>query len=238
MIKALLPMMSLKQKKTVTRNLIILLNQILYKNRNRQVDIMGFRFRKSIKIAPGIKFNINKKSVGMTIGTRGAHYTVNSKGTRTTSVGIPGTGLSYSDIKTTKKRHRTRATSHQNSRGTSRGAAPVYDPPILRNDLTNDELVLLNNEIKRRGKNIAVAYILGIFLGILGGHRFYLGKIGTAIIMLLITAGTMGYGIMVTGIWTIIDLFRMPVMIERKNLILENKIAQEILERRQNHPTT
>lgn len=56
---------------------------------------MGFRFRKSIKIIPGIKLNINKKSTSLTIGTRGAHYTINSTGSETTSVGLPGTGLSY-----------------------------------------------------------------------------------------------------------------------------------------------
>lgn len=57
---------------------------------------MGLRFRKSFKIAPGIKVNFNKKSVGATIGTKGAHYTINSSGRKTSSVGIPGTGLSYS----------------------------------------------------------------------------------------------------------------------------------------------
>lgn len=57
---------------------------------------MGVRFRKSIKIAPGVKLNFNKKSVGATIGGKGAHYTINSKGSKTTSVGIPGTGISYS----------------------------------------------------------------------------------------------------------------------------------------------
>lgn len=57
---------------------------------------MGFRFRKSFKIAPGVKVNFNKKSTGVTFGGKGFHYTVNSKGKRTTSVGIPGTGLSYS----------------------------------------------------------------------------------------------------------------------------------------------
>lgn len=56
---------------------------------------MGLRFRRSIKIAPGVKLNLNKKSVGVTVGTRGAHYTINSKGKKTASVGIPGTGLSY-----------------------------------------------------------------------------------------------------------------------------------------------
>lgn len=62
---------------------------------------MGFRFRKSIKIAPGVKLNLNRKSVGVSIGTRGAHYTVNSKGRKTASVGIPGTGISYT--KTSKQ---------------------------------------------------------------------------------------------------------------------------------------
>lgn len=57
---------------------------------------MGFRFHKSFKILPGIKLNINKKSVGVTLGTKGAHYTINSKGKRTASVSLPGTGLSYS----------------------------------------------------------------------------------------------------------------------------------------------
>jgi hypothetical protein len=68
---------------------------------------MGFRFRKSVKIAPGLKLNFNKKSTGLTIGGKGAHYTFNSKGKRTASVGIPGTGLSYSTSsggKTSKKK--------------------------------------------------------------------------------------------------------------------------------------
>lgn len=56
---------------------------------------MGLRFRKSIKVAPGVKLNLNKKSVGITAGVKGAHYTINSKGKKTASVGIPGTGISY-----------------------------------------------------------------------------------------------------------------------------------------------
>ena len=56
---------------------------------------MGFKFRKSIKIAPGIKLNFNKKSTGVTFGGKGVKYTINSKGKRTKSLGIPGTGLYY-----------------------------------------------------------------------------------------------------------------------------------------------
>lgn len=62
-----------------------------------------FRFRRSVKIAPGLKLNFNKNSTSLTFGGKGAHYTINSKGTKTTSLGIPGTGLSYVDVKTPKK---------------------------------------------------------------------------------------------------------------------------------------
>lgn len=58
---------------------------------------MGFRFRKSIKILPGVKLNLGSKGVSsVTVGKRGASVTVGKKGTRAT-VGIPGTGLSYSE---------------------------------------------------------------------------------------------------------------------------------------------
>jgi hypothetical protein len=55
----------------------------------------SFRFRKSVKIAPGIRLNIGKKSVGVSAGIRGARHSISSTGRRTTSVGIPGSGLSY-----------------------------------------------------------------------------------------------------------------------------------------------
>ena len=56
---------------------------------------MGFRFRKSFKIAPGVRFNLSKKSIGVSFGGKGARVSVNSSGRKTASVGIPGTGISY-----------------------------------------------------------------------------------------------------------------------------------------------
>ena len=32
---------------------------------------MGLRFRKSIKILPGVKLNLGKKSAGVSVGTKG-----------------------------------------------------------------------------------------------------------------------------------------------------------------------
>ncbi|MFR4938243.1 MAG: DUF4236 domain-containing protein, partial [Bacteroides xylanisolvens] len=57
---------------------------------------MGLRFRKSVKIAPGVRLNVGSKSVGISVGTKGCRYSLNSSGRRTTTVGIPGTGAYYS----------------------------------------------------------------------------------------------------------------------------------------------
>lgn len=57
---------------------------------------MGFRFRRTIKVLPGVRLNVGKKGVSMSVGVRGAQMTFGKTGTRTT-VGLPGTGLSYTD---------------------------------------------------------------------------------------------------------------------------------------------
>lgn len=56
---------------------------------------MGFRFKKSKQIAPGMRVNFNKKSTSVTFGSKGVHHTVSSSGKKTTSVGVPGSGLYY-----------------------------------------------------------------------------------------------------------------------------------------------
>lgn len=56
---------------------------------------MGWRFRKSIKILPGVRVNIGKNSTSISLGGRGFHRTYSSTGRVTTSIGIPGTGVYY-----------------------------------------------------------------------------------------------------------------------------------------------
>jgi hypothetical protein len=57
---------------------------------------MGFRFRRSVKVAPGIRLNFSSSGVSTSIGPRGAKVTVGHGRVRQT-VGIPGTGISYTE---------------------------------------------------------------------------------------------------------------------------------------------
>ena len=65
---------------------------------------MGFRFRKSMKILPGVRLTIGKKSVGISAGVPGARVSLNSGGRVTTSAGIPGSGLYWTESKSLKKK--------------------------------------------------------------------------------------------------------------------------------------
>lgn len=58
---------------------------------------MGFRFRQRIKIVPGLHLNIGKKGTSFSIGRPGATVNVGGKRGPRATVGIPGTGLSYTE---------------------------------------------------------------------------------------------------------------------------------------------
>lgn len=55
---------------------------------------MGFRFRGSVRILPGVRINFSGSGASFSVGPRGLHYTIGSRGRRVTA-GIPGTGLSW-----------------------------------------------------------------------------------------------------------------------------------------------
>ncbi|HEX9955388.1 MAG TPA: TM2 domain-containing protein [Allosphingosinicella sp.] len=63
-------------------------------------------------------------------------------------------------------------------------------------------------------RNRIVAALLAFFLGPLGIHRFYLGRTGSAIVMLVLTCTLIG--IIVTGIWAFVDFIRYLLMSDRE----------------------
>ena len=82
---------------------------------------MGLRFRKSISIMPGVKLNFGKNGMSVSTGVPGFRKTFHSSGRVTTSVGIPGTGISYV---TTENKNRTTRNQRQ-----TRNETPAYYEP-------------------------------------------------------------------------------------------------------------
>nr|WP_263314529.1 TM2 domain-containing protein [Mammaliicoccus sp. Marseille-Q6498] len=74
-----------------------------------------------------------------------------------------------------------------------------------------DEKTYVETQVANRSKSLGVSYLLWFFLGAIGAHRFYYGKTGSAIVILLLTLFTSWwtFGIIVL-IWLIIDAFLIP----------------------------
>lgn len=55
---------------------------------------MGWRYRRSVKLFPGVKINLSKTGASLSVGGRGATMNIGKRGVRRT-LSIPGTGISY-----------------------------------------------------------------------------------------------------------------------------------------------
>lgn len=54
---------------------------------------MAMKFRKSIKVAPGVKVTLSRHSASVSVGPKGLKHSVNTKGEIHRTTSIPGTGL-------------------------------------------------------------------------------------------------------------------------------------------------
>lgn len=63
--------------------------------------MMGLRFSRRIGIAPGLRVNLSKSGVGLSVGRKGAWLTFGPRSKRAT-VGLPGTGLSWTEQASSK----------------------------------------------------------------------------------------------------------------------------------------
>ena len=70
---------------------------------------MPFRFRRSIRFAPGVRLSIGKRGISATVGARAAHVTVGHDRTRAT-VSTPVPGVSYTASTATRRRNSTPVT--------------------------------------------------------------------------------------------------------------------------------
>jgi len=65
---------------------------------------MSFRFRRSVGLGGGMRLNFTKRGISTSFGRRGLRYTIGTTGRRTRTVGIPGTGMSWTESKGGRRR--------------------------------------------------------------------------------------------------------------------------------------
>ena len=92
----------------------------------------------------------------------------------------------------------------------------------------------LKNELRYHAskKSVFIAYLLWFFLGTIGAHRFYVGKIPSGIIMLvlcviswvltLVFVGVIGFGILF--VWLLVDVFLVHVYVSQHNTRLMDSL--------------
>ena len=68
--------------------------------------------------------------------------------------------------------------------------------------------------VRETDRNKVVAALLAFFLGLLGIHRFYLGRTGSGIVMLVLSITVAG--MLITGPWALIDTIRYLLMSDRE----------------------
>lgn len=64
---------------------------------------MPWRVRRTIRLAKGVRINLSKRGASLSLGGRGLTTNMSKRGVRTT-IGIPGTGISYTTEPSSKKK--------------------------------------------------------------------------------------------------------------------------------------
>ena len=87
--------------------------------------------------------------------------------------------------------------------------------------LSNDARAMMLFEANK--KTALVAYILWFFLGLLGGHNFYLKRTGIAVAQLLLTLTIVGA--VITVVWVLVDAFLIPGWVRNQNNLLAAQLG-------------
>ena len=129
---------------------------------------MGFRFRWSKSILPGIRLNLSKSGASVSLGRRGFWYTIGSKGTRTT-IGIPGTGLSWTHHEPYKNTELKPVSNSRRTYEISADAEQAIESSSIEEILaqSTSDLAFLLNEANSRWRFAPLVLLLAVLtLGI------------------------------------------------------------------------
>ncbi|MDS9466547.1 NINE protein [Paracoccus sp. MBLB3053] len=103
--------------------------------------------------------------------------------------------------------------------------------------LDTQQQILIEQRLANDGKNMLLAYFLLLAFGSAGIHRFYLGKTKSAKIMLgMFILGIVTMPLFFAGlvliiplmIWSFIDLFRVPGMVNERREELRRSLTAAV----------
>lgn len=104
--------------------------------------------------------------------------------------------------------------------------------------LSTQDRMYIEQRISNDAKSAFIAYVLWFFLGFIGAHRFYLGRVFTGLLQLcLFVAGwvlaAVAVGLIllaVLGVWWIWDAISIPMMIGSHKRKLRRRLEDEVLD--------
>jgi TM2 domain-containing membrane protein YozV len=92
---------------------------------------------------------------------------------------------------------------------------------LQKGGLSNDARAMMLFEANK--KTALVAYLLWFFVGILGGHNFYLKRTGVAVTQLILSITIIG--LCITVFWVLVDAFLIPGWVRNQNNLLATQLG-------------
>lgn len=91
--------------------------------------------------------------------------------------------------------------------------------------LTTEQQMLIEQRVTNDGPSAGTAWLLLLFLGLLGAHRFYLGRAGSGVLMILATLCFIFPG----ALWAFVDLFLLSGMIRARRDEIRRRLQHDMM---------
>lgn len=90
--------------------------------------------------------------------------------------------------------------------------------------LTTEQQMLVEQRVTNEGPSAGVAWLLLLFLGLVGAHRFYLGRATSGLLLILSNLTIVG-----GFIWVFIDLFLLSGMIRARREEIRDRLTMRMV---------